>query len=75
MPKQLPQCPGGVGLTAAMTMLQSGWVIVGSDPSTDGTTSTKGQGCLIVLDANGKFVRRHLRREDQRPVGQYGGDR
>jgi hypothetical protein len=56
IPKQLPQCPGGVGLTAAMTMLQSGYVIVGSAPSTDGTTKTKGQGCLIVLDANGKVV-------------------
>ena len=45
----LPQCPGGVGLTTAMTMLKSGWVIVGSTPSTDGTTATKGAGCLLVL--------------------------
>ena len=45
--------PGGVGLTTAMTMLKSGWVIVGSLPSNDGTTATKGQGCLIVLDAQG----------------------
>ena len=36
-----------------MTMLKSGWVIVGSLPSQDGTTATKGQGCLIVLDAEG----------------------
>jgi hypothetical protein len=36
-----------------MTMLKSGWVIVGSAPSTDGTTKTLGVGCLIVLDANG----------------------
>jgi DNA-binding beta-propeller fold protein YncE len=35
-------------------MLQSGWVIVGSTPSTDGTTNTKGQGCLIILDSSGK---------------------
>jgi len=56
VPKHLSQCPGGVGLTTAMTMLQSGWIIVGSAPSTDGTTKTKGQGCLIILDANGKFV-------------------
>ncbi len=56
LPQQLPQCPGGVGLTTAMTMLKSGWVIVGSTPSTDGTTRTKGRGCLIVLDANGQFV-------------------
>jgi len=56
LPKRLPQCPGGVGLTTAMTMLESGWIIVGSTPSTDGTTATKGDGCLIVLDANGQFV-------------------
>ena len=56
LPRQLPQCPGGVGLTTAMTMLKSGWVIVGSTPSTDGTTRTKGSGCLLVLDANGQLV-------------------
>jgi len=56
LPQQLAQCPGGVGLTTAMTMLKSGWVIVGSTPSTDGTTRTKGDGCLIVLDSNGQFV-------------------
>jgi DNA-binding beta-propeller fold protein YncE len=39
-----------------MTMLKSGWVIVGSTPSTDGTTGTKGDGCLIVLNANGEVV-------------------
>jgi hypothetical protein len=56
LPQRLPQCPGGVGLGTAMTMLKSGWVIVGSTPSTDGTTKTKGDGCLLVLDANGKLV-------------------
>jgi hypothetical protein len=56
LPRHLPQCPGGVGLTTAMTMLKSGWVIVGSTPSNDGTTSTKGAGCLLVLDANGQLV-------------------
>ncbi len=50
----LPGCPGGVGLSTAMTMLKSGWVVIGSAPSTDGTTKTLGQGCLIVLDSNGK---------------------
>ena len=43
IPRNLPQCPGGVGLTTAMAMLKSGWVIVGSLPSQDGTTKTKGQ--------------------------------
>ncbi len=56
LPQNLPQCPGGVGLTTAMTMLKSGWVIVGSTPSTDGTTRTKGAGCLLVFDANGQLV-------------------
>jgi hypothetical protein len=52
----LAGCPGGVGLTTAMTMLQSGWVIVGSTPSRDGTTATKGDGCLIVLDPQGQVA-------------------
>jgi hypothetical protein len=56
LPRHLPQCPGGVGLTTAMTMLKSGWVIVGSTPSNDGTTRTKGDGCLLVLDPNGQLV-------------------
>jgi hypothetical protein len=56
LPRNLEGCPGGVGLTTAMTMLKTGWVIVGSAPSADGTTTTKGAGCLIVLDANGKVA-------------------
>ena len=56
LPQRLAQCPGGVGLSTAMTMLKSGWVIVGSTPSTDGTTRTKGDGGLLVLDANGQLV-------------------
>ena len=56
IPRTLPQCPGGVGLTTAMTMLKSGWVIVGSAPSNDGTTNTRGNGCLLILDSQGKIV-------------------
>jgi hypothetical protein len=56
LPQKLAQCPGGVGLTTAMTMLKSGWIIVGSTPSTDGTTRTKGVGCLLVLDSNGRLA-------------------
>jgi DNA-binding beta-propeller fold protein YncE len=56
LPQKLEGCPGGIGLTTAMTMLKAGWVIVGSTPSTDGTTKTRGSGCLIVLDANGKVA-------------------
>ena len=56
IPRDAAQCPGGVGLTTAMTMLKTGWVIVGSLPTRDGTTTTKGDGCVLVLDANGKLV-------------------
>jgi hypothetical protein len=54
LPRNLAQCPGGIGLTTAMTMLKSGWIIVGSTPSTDGTTRTMGPGCLLVLDPQGQ---------------------
>jgi hypothetical protein len=56
IPRNTPRCPGGIGLTTAMTMLKTGWVIVGSTPSVDGTTRTKGDGCLLVLDSSGKLV-------------------
>ncbi len=56
IPHDLPGCPGGIGLSTAMTMLKTGWVIVGSAPSTDGTTKTLGPGCLIVLDSDGKVA-------------------
>jgi hypothetical protein len=46
--RDLPGCPGGVGLTTALTVLRSGWVIVGSLPTQGGSIS--GPGCLIVLD-------------------------
>lgn len=56
LPANLPGCPGGVGLGTAMAMLKSGYLIVGSTPSMDGTTRTMGPGALIVLDANGQVV-------------------
>jgi hypothetical protein len=48
-------CPGGVGLTTALVVLRSGWVIVGSLPTqtTNGNTAISGDGCLIVLDSHG----------------------
>ena len=49
-------CPGGIGLTTALVALRSGFVIVGSLPTTDGTSATIGAGCLIVLDSNGNVV-------------------
>lgn len=49
-------CPGGVGLTTALVALHSGFVIVGSLPTIDGTPATIGAGCLIVLDSTGNVV-------------------
>ena len=50
------RCPGGVGLTTALVVLKSGWVIVGSLPTTDGTTGTAQAGCLIVINSKGETV-------------------
>jgi hypothetical protein len=56
-PTNLPgPCPGGVGLTTALVVLRSGWVIVGSLPTTDGMSDTAQAGCLLVLDSNGNVV-------------------
>jgi len=57
-PATLPgPCPGGVGLTTALVTLQAGWVIVGSLPTSDGTSATAQAGCLIVLDSMGRAVK------------------
>jgi hypothetical protein len=56
-PHALPgACPGGVGLTTALVALRSGFVIVGSLPTADGTAATAQAGCLIVLNSLGKVV-------------------
>lgn len=49
-------CPGGVGLTTALSVLRNGWVIVGSLPTSDGTSATAKAGCLLVLNNMGKVV-------------------
>jgi hypothetical protein len=52
-PATLPgPCPGGVGLTTALAVLRTGWVIVGSLPTSNGIQA----GCLIVLDSQGNTV-------------------
>lgn len=54
-PAHLPgRCPGGVGLTTALSVLSAGWVIVGSLPTSDGTAATAKAGCLLVLDSHGR---------------------
>jgi hypothetical protein len=49
-------CPGGVGLTTALSILPGGYVVVGSLPTTNGKSATAKLGCLIVLDNSGKPV-------------------
>src|SRR5262249_52805687 len=46
-------CPGGVGLTTALVALRSGFVIVGSLPTSDGMAATAKAGCLIILNSLG----------------------
>jgi hypothetical protein len=56
-PSSLPgPCPGGVGLTTALAVTSSGFVVVGSLPTTDGQLDTAGAGCLLVLNSDGKVV-------------------
>ncbi|MFZ2113603.1 MAG: hypothetical protein WAU77_07740 [Solirubrobacteraceae bacterium] len=49
-------CPGGVGLTTALSVLPGGYVVVGSLPTSNGKSATAQLGCLIVLDSSGKPV-------------------
>ncbi len=50
------RCPGGVGLTTALAVTDTGFVIVGSLPTTDGTSATAQAGCLIVLNSRGQVL-------------------
>ena len=53
-PSTLPgPCPGGVGLTTALSVLTGGFVVVGSLPVTDAGKGTPEAGCLIVLNSAG----------------------
>ncbi|HTX01220.1 MAG TPA: hypothetical protein VMD59_20720 [Acidimicrobiales bacterium] len=56
VPRHLRGCPGGVGLTTAMAELRDGWVLVGSAPTSSGTTATAGRGCLVVLTTTGRVA-------------------
>jgi hypothetical protein len=49
-------CPGGVGLTTALSVLPGGYVVVGSLPTSNGKSATAKYGCLIVLDSRGRAV-------------------
>lgn len=50
------KCTGGVGLTTALTIVQQSFVVVGSLPTSDGTSATAKAGCLIILDDMGNVV-------------------
>lgn len=44
------------GLSTALGVLRSGFIIVGNLPTTDGTSATVGQGTLQVIDRHGKLL-------------------
>jgi hypothetical protein len=46
----------GLGLTTALGVLQSGFVIVGSVPTTDGTCATIRRGALLIINREGRLV-------------------
>jgi hypothetical protein len=50
------KCPGGVGLTTALSILGNGWVVVGSLPTVAGDPATSKAGCLLVLNKWGQVV-------------------
>jgi hypothetical protein len=56
-PRKLPgACPGGVGLTTALNILNNGWVVVGSLPTKMGDPFSSRAGCLLVLNSSGRVV-------------------
>ena len=46
----VPNCPGGVGLTTALVALRSGFVVVGSLPTQDGTSATAQACARFAMD-------------------------
>ncbi len=54
---RVPELAGGTGLTTALAILPKGFVIVGSLPTSDGTSATATAGALIILDSHGNVVR------------------
>ena len=45
-----------LGLTTALAVLRSGYIIVGNFPSPDGSCTDAGTGSLLVIDRNGNLV-------------------
>jgi hypothetical protein len=49
--------PGALGLTTALGVLKAGFVLVGSVPTLDGSSSTiQAPGSLLILNSQGKMV-------------------
>lgn len=53
---RVPQLAGGTGLTTALAILPRGFVVVGSLPTTDGTSATATAGALIILNRDGQVA-------------------
>jgi hypothetical protein len=53
---QAPADITNVGLTTALGVLKSGFVIVGNLPTTDGTSNTVQAGSLMIIDKDGNLV-------------------
>ena len=69
LPRNLAGCPGGIGLTTAMTMLKTGWVIVGSAPSADGTTRDQGARLSDRARRHGKVAEHNRQQGIDMPWG------
>ncbi len=63
--KNLPGCPGGVGLTTALTALRSGWVVVGSLPTKGG--GMPGMACATSARPGPVGPRARARRSPEEP--------
>jgi hypothetical protein len=48
-----------LGLSTALNVLTSGFVLVGNFPSVDGTLATATAGSILVIDKNGKIVSKY----------------
>jgi hypothetical protein len=54
---KLPISPQLIGLTTALVVLKTGWVIVGSLPTSDGSSGTATAGHIFILNSTGKVVK------------------
>ena len=55
------------GLSTALGVLQKGFVVVGSLPTTDGTSATATAGALLVVNSQGQLVQSFTNKDIQGP--------